>query len=241
MEALRAKCVADGKGPLPAHRKVAKNIEDQGNRFGAPQKNRLQWLSDGAVSSGADLVYFPGCAASYIENEIAKATIEILKLGGKAFATLGDKDHCCGHPLAEVGMINEAKKVAEANIQALKDTGAKTILTSCAECYKTWKVDYPKLLAKSTEDMDYNVLHLSELVDDLLESGEISFTKDVKMKVTWHDPCHLGRQSEPWTHWEGNRGKAGILDQPKVVSKRHRGDLSGPPQYFEPDSRAGDG
>ncbi len=219
LEALRVKCVADGKGPLPAHKKVAQNIEENGNRFGASQKNRLKWIPDGAVSSGADMVYFPGCAASYIDNDIAKATIEILKLSGRAFTTLGDKDHCCGHPVAEVGMIDQAKKIAEANIQALKDTGAKTILTSCAECYKAWKVDYPKLLAKSTADMDYKVIHLSEFVDDLLEEGQLSFTRDVNMKVTWHDPCHLGRQSEPWVHWEGNRGKAGILDQPKVYRR----------------------
>lgn len=223
LEALRAKCVADGKGPLPEHKKVAKDIEKQGNRFGAPRKNRLKWLSSTAVSSGADMVYFPGCAASYIDNDIAKATIEILKTSGKAFATLGDKDHCCGRPVAEVGMIDQAKKIAEANIKALKGTGAKIILTSCAECYKTWKADYPKLLGKSTADMDYKVVHLSELVDDLLEKGQIKFTKNVKMKVTWHDPCHLGRQSEPWVHWEGNRGKAGILDRPKVYRRGTNG------------------
>jgi Fe-S oxidoreductase len=120
-------------------------------------------------------------------------------------------------------MIDQAREVAEANIQALKETGATIILTSCAECYKTWKVDYPRLLGKSTKDMDYKVLHLSELVDDLLEKGQISFSKDVNMRVTWHDPCHLGRLSEPWVHWEGNRGKFGILDQAKEYRRGTNG------------------
>jgi len=215
LESLRAKCVAEGNGPLPEHKRVAEQIIKTGNRFGAPRQNRLEWMPDGMVSSKADFVYFPGCAASYIDRDIAKATVNILKIAGRKFATLGDQDICCGHPLVDVGLIDQAKKVAEANIQALKKVGAKMIITSCAECYKTWKVDYPKLFGKSTRDMDYKVVHLSELVDELLERGVIHFSKDVRMKVTWHDPCHLGRLSEPWVHWEGEHGKWGLINYPK--------------------------
>lgn len=215
LESLRAKCVADGKGPLPEHKKVADQIKKTGNRFGGPAQNRLKWMPDGMVSAKADLIYFPGCAASYIDTDIAKATVNILKMAGQTFTTLGDQDSCCGHPLVDVGLIDQAKKVAETNIQALKKVGAKTIVTSCAECYKTWKVDYPKLFCKSTKDMDYKVVHLSELVDDLLGKGVINFNKKIEMKVTWHDPCHLGRLSESWVHWEGDHGKYGLINHPK--------------------------
>lgn len=228
LESLRAKCVAEGKGPLPEHKKVAANIEKTGNRFGSPHKDRLKWLPDVAISPGADLVYFPGCAASYMDNDIAKATIEILQISGQQFNVLGDKDRCCGHPLVGMGMIDQALNAAEANIRALKDIGGKTILTSCAECYKTWKVDYPKLLEKSTVDMGYEVIHLAELVNNLLEKGTISFSKNVNMRVTWHDPCHLGRLSEPWTHWEGNRKKYGILDTPKEYRRGTNGVYQAP-------------
>jgi len=228
LESMRAKCVADGKGPLPAHKQVSANIESSGNRFGAPAKDRLNWLSQGSATSGADMVYFPGCAASYIDNDIAGATVEILKLAGQSFSVLGDKDMCCGHPVAEVGLLDQAKKIAEANIESLKGIGAGTILTSCAECYKAWKVDYPRLLGKSTSDMPYKVLHLSELVDDLLEQGKLSFSKEVNMRVTWHDPCNLGRLSEPWTHWEGTRGKYGILDTPKEYRRGTNGIYQAP-------------
>jgi len=228
LESLRAKCVSDRKGPLPAHKKVARNIKETGNRFGAKQKDRLKWLPQKKVSKGADLVYFPGCAACYLDKGIANATVEILNRSGQAFTTLGDQDQCCAQPLIAAGMITAGKKIAEANIRALKQTGAKTILTSCAECYKTWKVDYPKLLSKSTQDMDYTVLHLSELVNDLLEKDKIRFTKKVDMKVAWHDPCNLGRLSEPWTHWTGNRGKYGLLDQPKEYRRGTHGVYQAP-------------
>ncbi|MDP2646045.1 MAG: (Fe-S)-binding protein [Desulfobacterales bacterium] len=228
LESLRAKCVADGKGPLPAHKAVADHIEASGNRFGAPRKNRLQWLSPAAVSQGADLIYFPGCAASYLDNSIARATVEILKRSGQAFATLADQDYCCARPLLDAGLIDAAKKVAESNIRAFAATGAKTILTSCAECYKTWKVDYPKLLSKSTQDMPYTAMHLSEFVDDQLEKGKLRFTRQVPLRATWHDPCNLGRLSEPWNHWEGNRGKFGLLDKPKEYRRGTHGVYKAP-------------
>ena len=109
---------------LPAHRKVAKNVEETGNRFGAPQKDRLKWIPDETFYSSADMLYFPGCAASYTDNDIAISTLEILKLSGQAFTTLGKQDQCCGHPLTDVGMIDQAKKIAEANILALRKSGA---------------------------------------------------------------------------------------------------------------------
>ena len=233
LEAWRAKCVADGKGPLPAHKKVAENILDKRNRFGAPHKDRLKWLPSGAAAAKADIVYFPGCAASYIDNDIAKATVEILKLSGQEFSTLGPEDSCCGQPLAAAGLIDQAKGIAEANIAALTKSGAKAILTSCAECYKTWKVDYPKLLQKSTSDMGYEVLHLAEFVHGLLEQGKITFTNAVNMRVTWHDPCHLARLSEPWVQWNGSRGKFGILDQPKTYRRGTHGVYQAPREILK--------
>lgn len=233
LESWRAKCVAENKGPLPEHKRVAENIEGQGNRFGAPKKDRLAWLPSGAETPRADLVYFPGCAASYIDKNIAIATTKILQSAGQTFVTLGAKDHCCGQPVAAVGLIDHAKSIAEANIRALKDTGATRILTSCAECYKMWKVDYPKLLEKSTSDMDYEVVHLSEFVHDLLEQGKLGFANEVNMRVTWHDPCHLGRMSEPWVHWDGNRGKFGLLDRAKQYRRGTNGMYHAPREILK--------
>ncbi len=215
LESLRVKCVRDGKGPLKEHQEVVKNIMERRNRFGAPERDRLKWIPLDSTSQSSEMVYFPGCASSYIDNDISKATVEIMKAGDIRFNTLGDKDRCCGHPLVDMGFIDQAREIAESNIRAIKEIGVNRVLTSCAECYKTWKVDYPKLLGKSTGEMEYNVIHISQLVDDLQEKGVLQFTREVNMKVTWHDPCHLGRLSEPWIEWEGDRGRYGLMDTPK--------------------------
>jgi len=81
------------------------------------------------------------------------------------------------------------------------------------------KVDYPKMFGKSTKDMDFQVLHLVELVDDLLSKGAIKLSKRIDLQVTYHDSCSLGRLSEPWLHYEGTRGQWGKLN-PKPERRR---------------------
>lgn len=229
LESLRVKCVKDGKGPMPAHKKVAQNIAEKGNRYGAPAGRRLEWMTDDIrISQSADIVYFPGCAASYAEEGIAQATAKILNRTNINFGTLGKNDHCCGHPLVSVGLVEQAKEVAQKNMQALAKTGAKTLLTSCAECYKTWTVDYPKLFSKSYDEMGYTVVHLVELVNDLIHDGALRLTKEMPMRVTYHDPCHLGRQGEPWIEWNGTRGRYGILTPKKTYRRGTNGVYQAP-------------
>jgi len=221
--------VKDGQGPLPAHKKVAKYIDEKGNRYGAPAKNRLKWITKKTqISPSADILYFPGCNASYVDNGIALATVKILNKANLNVMTLGENDNCCGHPLVSVGLVDQAKEVAQKNIDAIKKSGANTILTSCAECYKSLKVDYPKLFSKSTEEMGYEVIHLVELVGDLIDKGTLKIKKGKEMRVTYHDPCHLGRQGEPWFEWEGSRGHYGVLDPPKTYRRGTNGVYQAP-------------
>ncbi len=223
LESMRVKAVKDGQGPMPAHKKVAKNIADKGNRYGAAE-NRLGWKTgDITISNKADVVYFPGCSAAYAEKEIARATAKILNKAGVDFMTLGENDGCCGHPLAVVGMIDEAKEVARKNIDNLKSTGAKTLVTACAECYNTWKVIYPKMFSKNTEDMGYKVIHLVELANDLIKDGKLIPSKGIYMRVTYHDACKMARQGEPWVEWEGTRGRWGVLTPKKEFRRGTNG------------------
>jgi Fe-S oxidoreductase len=133
---------------------------------------------------------------------------------------MGGEEWCCGYPLYSTGQVGAALKNAERMIEAIKKTGATTVLTSCAECYKTLKVDYPKLMKKSTSNMEFRVVHLAEYVDELMKKGKVNFSKRMDMRVTYHDPCNLARLSEPWVEWEGNRGKWGVTDPP---APRRRG------------------
>jgi Fe-S oxidoreductase len=220
LEALRIKAVRDGKGPMPAHKKVARNIMEKHNSFGAAHKNRKGWLPDGIKPSPkADVLYFVGCSASYTRPEIAQATAKILDASGTPFMLLPD-EWCCGNMLYSVGMVDEARELAQRNIDAVRQTGANTLLTSCAEGYRMWKVDYPKILNISTADLGFQVVHLTEYVDELIKKGALELANRVDLRLTYHDPCSLSRLSEPWVPWAGERGLWGVVDPPL---KRRRG------------------
>jgi len=208
LEALRGQMVAGGRYP-EAHQRVIDHVAKSHNKFGAPHKDRAAW---GPVNAQAksDTVYFAGCGASYQDKSLAQATDKILgQLGGYM---LLPGEQCCGHPLFAMGHYDAFRKQMEANLEAMKATGAKRLVTACAECYKTWKVDYPRLMKISTQDLPFEVVHVTELVAPAVASGQIKFNGRVDLKLAWHDPCNLGRMSEPYVHWEGDRGQWGCLE-----------------------------
>jgi Fe-S oxidoreductase len=206
--------VKDGQGPMPAHKKIAKNIVQKHNLYGATHKNRKKWLPEGIKPARkADVLYFVGCSASYTHPEIAQATVKILDASGTPFMLLPE-EWCCGNVLYSVGMIDEARELARRNIDAVRQTGAKTLLLSCAEGYRMWKVDYPKMLKMSTDDLGFKVVHLTEYVDELVKAGALKLGKRVDLRLTYHDPCSLSRLSEPWVPWSGERGLWGVVNPP---------------------------
>jgi Fe-S oxidoreductase len=214
LEALRIKAVKDGKGPMPEHKKVAQKIIKQHNFFGSPHENRRKWLpKEIKPSPKADVLYFVGCSASYTHPEIAQATAKILDASGTPFMLLPD-EWCCGNTLYSVGMIDEARELAKRNIDAVRKTGAKTLLISCAEGYRMWKVDYPKILNMSTADLGFKVVHLTEYVDELIKKGALKLANRIDLRLTYHDPCSLSRLSEPWVPWKGERGLWGVVNPP---------------------------
>jgi Fe-S oxidoreductase len=220
LEALRIKAVKDGAGPMPAHKKVAQNIAKNHNQLGAPHENRKKWITgDIRVAQKADVLYFVGCSASYLNPEIAQATAKILKASGTEFMLMPD-EWCCGNSLYSVGMIDEARELARRNVNAVKAAGAKTVLTSCAEGYRMWKVDYPKMLNLDTADLGFTVVHLVEYANDMLQKGALKLTKPVDLRLTYHDSCGISRLCDPWTPWKGERGWMGTVSPPL---KRRRG------------------
>ncbi len=228
LEMLRVKAVEDGQGPMPEHKACAENILKKKNRYGGSQKTRFSWMDKNLIRGNeknrapSELLYFVGCASSFVKRNLAKSTADLLNKIGVGFSVLngeGSEEWCCGHPLIVTGQVKDAKDIVENNLKMIRNTKAKTVITNCAECYKTLKVDYPKIMGFSTEDLGFKVIHLVELVDDLIGKDEIKFNKEVRMKVAYHDPCHLGRLSEPWIHWEGERKKYGVLEPPKIFRR----------------------
>jgi len=229
LEALRIKAVKDGKGPMPEHKKVAQKITDKHNRFGSPHQNRNKWLTkDIKVAERADVLYFVGCSAAYANPEITQATAKILNAAGTPFMLLPD-EWCCGNMLYSVGMIDQARELAKRNVEAARKTGAKTLLLSCAEGYRMWKVDYPKILNISTDELGFKVVHLTEMVDELIKQEVLKLTKRIDLRLTYHDSCSLSRLSEPWTPWKGERGKWGMVS-PNLERRRGSGGVYQPPR-----------
>jgi Fe-S oxidoreductase len=219
LESLRARMVEKGFGPLPEHVEITSSIENSRNYYGKERAQRLGWVTkDIKVARKADILYFVGCRAAFVDTQIATATARILNAAKADFMVMKDEP-CCGHFIFTTGQVEKAKRMAGENLKLIRETGAKTVLFSCAEGYKTVKVDYPKLLGFSTSDLGFEVVHLVELVDKWVKDGTLKLKNKVDMRVTYHDPCSLGRLSEPWIHWEGTRVEWGLLEPTRVFRR----------------------
>jgi len=228
LETLRIRAVQKGAAPLPEHKAMNDRIVASGNRYGADNSKRREWLpGDAKGSEKPEMVYFAGCNSSFRNKEIAAATTGILDAVGASYALL-EEEKCCGNPLYESGDADAALKQAQQNIAALKDTGASTVVTSCAECYKVWKVDYPKLLDRSTEEMDYRVLHITQVANEGIRNGSLKLRNPVNLRVAYHDSCKLTRCSDDWVPWHGERGKYGVTIPPKVWRRGIKGVIMEP-------------
>jgi heterodisulfide reductase subunit D len=190
IEALRAKVVEVGKGPMPQHKRFAESIEKNHNPYLESHEERLRWMPEGVKSAEkADVAYFVGCTSAYRVPEIAQATVKILQTAGIDFVTLHPEEWCCGSPLIRTGQLGLAKKVIDHNIKAIRDSGVRRVVVSCAGCYRTLKTDYPKF----SGDLPFEILHMTELLSEQVKAGKIKFKEQPREIVTYHDPCHMGR------------------------------------------------
>ena len=217
LEAWRVRMVEKGVGPMPQHKALASSIERSHNIYGIAQKKRLDWMpKDVSPAKSADLLYWVGCRASFVDTEIAQATVKIFKAANKPFMVLKEEP-CCGNALYTTGQADKARKLAQDNMKLIKQSGAKTVVFSCAEGYRMVKVDYPKLLGISTADLGFEVKHITELVDGWVKGGSLKLGNKVDMKVAYHDSCGLGRLSEPWYKWEGELVDWGLFKPPRII------------------------
>ena len=187
---MREDLVKLGIGPPESLEKIGLNVKKTYNRFGWQKGERKAWAENMEIPNEAETLFFVGCHASYMYPEIAKSTANILKQGKIDFTILND-ERCCGVTQIWDGQVQIAKVLANHNVNAIREADAKRVVTACAECYHTIKFDYPELIE---EKLDFEVLHISELLSDLVNKGKIKF-KEYRKKITYHDPCQLGRGS----------------------------------------------
>jgi Fe-S oxidoreductase len=226
--ALRAKCVEDGQG-LPEHKEIAGKIEKTHNIYGKPHEKRFDWPPKGKkLSTGSGVAYFAGCAASYTHPEIAINTLKILDAAGIDYKILGAEEYCCGTMLWRTGQTEAFRKAAERNLEVWKKQGIKTIITSCAECFGTFRGGYPRYTV-----MDIEVLHISQVVQKALGEGKLKFKKKNNLKVTYHDPCMLGRLSEKYVPWNGKIEAYGVHVPPKEWRRGEKGVYEAPREILK--------
>lgn len=191
LEALRADLANAGFGPMLKHRKMLDWIEKEHNPYMEKHADRLNWMTGGSErSEQSDVLYFTGCTAPYRQPEIAETSMQIMRAAG-INALVAPEEWCCGSVALRVGATRMGLELAKHNVELLKSLGVRTIVTHCPGCYRTMKVDYPKILG----DMPIKVLHFSEYLDELLNKGTLKLKGRIDVKVTYHDPCHLGKHA----------------------------------------------
>jgi len=207
MRALRRVVVGVGAGKVPESLRISgKNLSGVGNPLGEVPENRTEWTKDLDVKTftqGTELLYFACCYQSYDPKcrNVAKATVDVLKKIGVDFGIMDNEQVCCGESIRKAGHESAFQSLAQKNIELFNAAGVKKVLATSPHCYYTFKAEYNEL------GSNIEVVHTTQFLAELIKEGKLKFSKELNLKVTYHDSCCLGRC------W----GEEGIYDEPRQI------------------------
>jgi Fe-S oxidoreductase len=202
---LRMRAIEAGQ-ILPEHSLMIDGMKKEDNVFGEPKSDRGKWaegldLKD--LNKGqAEVLFHAGCRYSFWEDQwpVVRAAAQLLQKAGVDAGTFGNTESCCGGRAYELGFKGELQNFADDMRSRVKASGAKIIVTPCADCYVTFKGIYT-LTENKLEGVE--ILHITEFLERLINEGKIKPQNKLDMKLTYHDPCHLARKGEEIEPWKG--------------------------------------
>lgn len=186
--------IAEKRGLHPSMKEAVIAVYEQRNISGEDNRERAEWreslksIPDHLYEKDeAQVAYFVGCVASFFPmvQVIPQTLVQILERAKVDFSILGGEEWCCGFPLLGAGVPERMKELIEHNLEKVHALGARDVVFSCPSCYRTWKEYYAS---------DLNLFHSTQFLEKLITEGILPL-REMKMTVTYHDPCDLGRNS----------------------------------------------
>ncbi|MCP3136679.1 (Fe-S)-binding protein [Pyxidicoccus xibeiensis] len=190
----------------PEIQRVFEGIERQGNPWGIGQDRRDEWAEDLALPTWGDgggpyeYLFFVGCAGSYDDKQkkVSRSLVKIMREAGVSFATLSKQEMCNGDSARRMGNEYLFQTMAKTNVETWNSMGVKAVITQCPHCFNTIKNEYPEFGG------EYRVINHTQLINELLNEKRIKLSAVMNTKLTYHDPCYLGRHN-------------GVYDAPREV------------------------
>ncbi|MBN2025213.1 MAG: (Fe-S)-binding protein [Actinobacteria bacterium] len=226
---LRAHCIEQGQ-LIVEHMAVIDALKREDNVLGEPKDKRGEWAEGLAVkdinAEQCEVIFHAGCRYSYDPDlrDTVRGAVQLMLAAGADVGIAGKEESCCGGRAYELGYRGEAENYADDLLSRVKASGAKTLVTACADGFAHLRYLYPRM----GKELPCEVLHITQYLARMVEQGKLRLSKEVPMLVTYHDPCHLGRMGEPFlTDWKEDKlqrpmslkrsGRKGIFDEPRAL------------------------
>jgi Fe-S oxidoreductase len=183
---------------------MLKNLENKGDPWGMGEAKRAEWIGeldfevpvvDGPIGEDVEYLFWVGCAGALEDRakKTTKAIATLLHTAGVSFAVLGPAETCTGDPARRMGNEFVFSMLAQQNVETLNEAGARKVIASCPHCFNTLSNEYPQLGG------NYEVIHHTQLLARLVAEGKLRPVNPIEEKITYHDPCFLGRHNKVYT------------------------------------------